>query len=124
MRTRAFSGALACAMAAAATACGGAGGGSSSPTQPNGGTGGNGGGINPTPTTGTNVVNLLDNNSFSPNNLAVSAGVTVTWKWGQCTGDGYSGCVSHNVTFDDGTNIASQTQTQGEYTRTFTTPGT
>lgn len=70
------------------------------------------------------TVNLQDNNSFSPSNLGVQAGQTVTWKWGQCVGDGYSGCVSHSVTFDDGSNVSSPTQSTGEFSRTFSTPGT
>jgi plastocyanin len=91
-------------------------------TNPGGTTGGNNNGSNPV-VQGT-TVNLLDNNSFSPSNLGVKAGQTVTWQWGTCTGDGYSTCVSHSVTFDDGSNQSSPTQSSGQYTRTFNTPGT
>lgn len=66
----------------------------------------------------------MDNNSFSPSNLGIQAGQKVTWKWGACSSDGYAGCVTHNVTFDDGSNEASPTQGTGEYSRTFNTPGT
>ena len=107
-------------LCAVVVGCGGAGG---YGTSPSGTTGGNNpGGSNPV-VQGT-TVNLLDNNSFSPSNLGVQAGQTVTWKWGACTSDGYSGCVTHNVTFDDGSNAASPTQGTGEYTRTFSAPGT
>ena len=74
--------------------------------------------------TGVNTVSLLDNNSFSPSTLTVTAGTTVTWKWPQCTDGGYSTCATHSVTFDDGSNVASSTQSQGQFTRTFATPGT
>jgi len=100
--------------------CGGAGGYGTGPSSTTGGN--NPGSSNPV-VQGT-TVNLLDNNSFSPSNLGVQSGQTVTWKWGTCTGDGYSTCVSHNVTFDDGSNVASPTQSSGEFTRTFNTPGT
>jgi plastocyanin len=101
--------------------CGGAAGGyGTNPGTNPGGT--NPGGSNPV-VNGT-TVSLMDNNSFSPSNLGISAGQTVIWKWGQCTGDGYSTCTSHNVTFDDGTNIHSETQSSGEFSRTFAAPGT
>jgi len=57
----------------------------------------------------------------------VTPGTTVTWEWKACTDDGYGGyggCVSHNVTFDDGSNIASSTQSTGTFSRTFNTAGT
>src|SRR5436305_4690442 len=98
--------------------CGGAGGSSSYGTGPvSTGGGGQTGGGTTTPTTGTNTINLMDNNSFNPTNLAVPAGTTVTWKWPTCSGDGYSTCVTHNVTFDDGTTIHSETQSQGDFSR-------
>jgi plastocyanin len=100
-------------------ACGGAGGGYG--TSPGTTTGNpSSGGSNPI-VNGT-AVTLMDNNSFSPSNLGVTAGQTVVWKWGACAGDGYSTCVSHNVTFDDGNH--SDTQSSGEFSRVFTTPGT
>jgi plastocyanin len=102
-------------------ACGGAGGYGTNPGTTTGGNpGGTTGGSNPV-VNGT-AVTLMDNNSFSPNNLGISAGQTVTWKWGACSGDGYSTCVSHNVTFDDGSH--SETQSSGDFSRTFSTPGT
>jgi plastocyanin len=54
----------------------------------------------------------------------VAVGTTVQWAWNSCTGDAYSGqiCVSHSVTFDDGT--TSATQSQGTYNRMFGTAGT
>lgn len=107
---------------AALAGCGGAGGGGYA-TTPGGSTGTPGGGTSNPVVNGT-TVSLLDNNSFSPSNLGVQAGQTVTWKWGTCTGDGYSTCVSHSVTFDDGSNISSGTQSQGEFSRTFSAPGT
>jgi len=107
------------ALMAALVGCGGASGG----TNPNTNNNPTGGG-NPGPVASGNTVSLLDNNSFSPSTLTVVAGTTVTWNWPQCTGDGYSTCASHNVTFDDGSNVASSTQSQGEFTRTFATPGT
>ena len=111
-------------LSVAVAGCGGAGGGyGTSPGTTTGGTTGpTSGGSNPV-VNGTSV-SLMDNNSFSPSNLGVSAGQTVIWKWGQCVGDGYSSCVTHNVTFDDGSNIHSETQSSGEFSRTFSTPGT
>ena len=74
---------------------------------------------------------MIANDAFNPNAVTVSPGTTVTWKWAACTnnGDGYGGyggstCPTHNVTFDDGSNQASQTQDNGEYARTFASPGT
>lgn len=106
------------ALMAALAGCGGASGGTSPKTN-NNPTGGN-----PGPVASGNTVSLLDNNSFSPSTLTVTAGATVTWNWPQCTGDGYSTCASHNVTFDDGSNVASSTQSQGDFTHTFASPGT
>jgi len=80
---------------------------------------------NTPPVTGNSVT--VENNSFAPGALSVSPGQTVTWTWDACSGtDPYTGqpgtCVSHGVTFDDGT--ASGLQQQGTYTRTFATAGT
>jgi plastocyanin len=55
------------------------------------------------------------NNFFAPAALDVSVDATVTWEW-------QSGGTTHNVTFDDGT--ASDDRSSGNYTRTFTAPGT
>src|SRR5438270_11678426 len=78
----------------------------------------------PTPPTtpGTNpggvATNTIDigESSFDPENVAVPVGTTVTWMWNSCpggSGSGYASCVSHNVTFDDGSHIASSTQDSG-----------
>lgn len=112
------------ALATALAACGG-GGSSALSTSPGGNTNPSGGGTTPAP---SNLVTLA-NLTFSPNTITVSAGSTVNWKWNDCSGgDGYGGgyttCVSHNVTFDDGTAIASTTQDQGTFSRTFATKGT
>ncbi len=108
-------------LVAALAACGGSGGGyntspSTTPTPP-----GPGGGTPPS----DNVVTLGDE-SFSPATLNVAVGTTVTWKW-TCSNDGYgytTGCVTHTVTFDDGSNIASAPQDSGTFNRTFAAAGT
>jgi len=116
MRQEAFSmkGVLIALAAASLCACGGAGGsGSTGPAnQPTGNT--------TPPTGGISVVN----NSFSPAAKTVAVGSTVSWAWNSCSGDPYYGqvCVSHSVTFDDGT--ASPTQDQGTFSRTFAVAGT
>ena len=84
----------------------------------------NPGGTNPGGTTSPNTVMLQTDNSFSPTTLNVTAGATVTWKWTACDGSGYSACPTHNVTFDDGSNVASATQDKGDFNRTFTAAGT
>jgi plastocyanin len=106
--------------------CGGGGGYGTGPTV-GPGTGSNpGGGGDPTGSNG-NVVTLT-NLSFDPSSMTVSAGSSVTWKWNDCSGadgyGGYTGCVAHNVTFDDGSNVASVTQQQGTFTRVFNAKGT
>jgi plastocyanin len=108
-------------LAAALGACGG-GGGSSLSTNP-GGTN-PGGGTPPA----TNTVTLV-NQSFSPSSITVTAGSTVTWKWNDCSGgDGYGGggatCVTHQISFDDGSGFSSPSQDQGTYGRTFSSKGT
>jgi plastocyanin len=92
-----------------AAACGGSGdastGGSGSPTGP----------TTPTTPTATNAVTVSDF-QFSPANIQVSTGATVTWTWA-------SGSTTHNVTFSDGT--ASPDLASGAtYSRTFNTAGT
>jgi plastocyanin len=92
--------------------CGGGGGTTTSPTN---------NGVNtPPPTDGISV----SNNMFTPGAKTVPVGTTVKWAWNSCTGDAYNGqtCVSHSVTFDDGT--TSATQDQGTYSRNFTVAGT
>jgi len=109
--------------AAALSACGGG----SDSSYGNGPT--NPGTTNPggTPTgVSTNQI-LIADQSFSPGVANVPVGTTVTWEWKPCTDDGYggyAGCVAHNVTFDDGSSIASSTQSTGTFSRTFNTAGT
>lgn len=78
----------------------GCGGGSSDVTSPS--------------TTGPNEV-AVGNNFFSPADVSVAPGTTVTWRWA-------AGAVEHNVTFDDGQHSA--TQSSGTFPRTFATAGT
>jgi plastocyanin len=87
-------------------------------TNPSGGNTG-GSGLN------ANAVSIVAL-TFSPGTLNVPAGTTVSWQWGGCNTGGYGGgaCVSHSVTFDDGSNISSPTQDSGTFSRTFATPGT
>ena len=96
-------------------ACGGSSGGTEPPPQNN-----SGGGGGPVPATVT-----VGNNSFSPNNVSVAAGSTVTWRWDSCSGDGYGGeiCTSHSVTFDDGGPSAAA-KDAGTFARTFAGAGT
>ena len=68
---------------------------------------------NPTPPAANTVT--VNNNFFSPANMSVATGTTVTWQWA-------AGAVDHNVTFDDGDH--SPTQSSGTFARTFSTPGT
>ena len=104
---------LAVATLVIAAACGG--GASNSVTNP---TGGNTGGGNPTggsdAPVATNAVTVADN-TFTPVNIVVASGSTVTWTWA----DGVS---LHNVTFADGTR--STDRATGTYARTFSTAGT
>ena len=66
----------------------------------------------------------VSNNEFNPATKTVAVGATVQWAWNTCAGDPYGGqtCVSHNVTFDDGT--FSPTKDQGTYSRMFAAAGT
>lgn len=92
--------------------CGGGGGGSTTSPKPTGNT--------PAPSDGITV----GNNYFTPPGKTITAGARVQWAWNSCTGDSYSGptCVSHSVTFDDGT--GSAIQDQGTYSRAFNAAGT
>ena len=54
---------------------------------------GNGGGTGTTPVTTTSVTVGSGGNVFTPADILVSAGATVTWTW--------SALSAHNVTFDD-----------------------
>lgn len=96
---------------------GGGGGGNGYSTAPPG----NGNNQTPTPSTSVSV----KNNLFTPGDISVASGATVTWTWDSCTPDPYGGaqqCVDHSVSFDDGT--SSVTKSSGAYTRTFATAGT
>jgi plastocyanin len=122
--TRAFAFPIVLAIGAS-VACGGSSSGypPASPTQPS---------TPSTPSTPTapNTV-VVGDNAFNPTAVSVPAGTTVTWKWAACDpasdpygyGDGYS-CPTHNVVFDDGSNLASGTLDSGEYKRTFAAAGT
>jgi plastocyanin len=66
------------------------------------------------PSGGVNTV-TVGNNFYSPVDLSVTPGTTVTWQWA-------ANAVAHNVTFDD--NAQSPTQSSGTFTRTFSTAGT
>ena len=111
-------------LAAMITACGGSDSSygntpSTAPTNPGGTPGG-------TPVSTSNSV-VIANDAFSPGTLEVPVGTTVTWQWKSCDDTGYGGygtCVSHNVTFDDGSGIASSTQSTGTFSRAFTAAGT
>jgi plastocyanin len=76
-----------------------------------------------TPATSGDVV--VANNSYSPGDVTVAVGSTVTWTWDACSdaGYGYSMCGTHSVTFDSG-GLGSVSQSTGTYARTFTTAGT
>ena len=86
---------------AIATLAGCGGGGSDTPTGPTNG--------------GTGAV-TVGNNFFSPANLSVATGATVTWTWAM-------GDVEHTVTFDDNA-PGSNRQSSGTFQRTFATAGT
>ena len=104
---------------ASLSACGGGGGGTTAPPP-------GGGGVNtPPPVGGISVTN----DTFSPGTKTIASGTTLRWAWNSCTGgsDPYGGgnqnCVSHSVTFDDGS-ASSPLQDQGTFDKTFNTPGT
>jgi plastocyanin len=84
------------AVAAVLGACSG----NDNPTQPTGGG-------------GSNVV--VSNDKFTPTDISVTTGTTITWQWN-------SGGVTHTVTFNDGPD--SDLKSSGTFTRTFQTPGT
>jgi plastocyanin len=95
---------------AAAIGLAGCGGSSMGPT----GTSGN----PPNPPGGTVNTNQVSigNDFYSPSNIMVSTGATVTWTWN-------SGGVAHTVTFDDGAQ-GSGAKSSGTFSRTFTAAGT
>jgi len=98
----------------AIVSCGGGGGGSNSPpsNNPTGPT------VPTTPTTptpqATDKVTVADN-QFTPPDIQVSPGTTVTWTWAQ-------GASDHNVSFSDG--ATSGNKSSGTFTRTFSSAGT
>ncbi len=74
-----------------------------------------GGSANPGPTdtvTGVTEVEVNDN-YFNAQSISVPAGTTVTWVW--------KGNMPHNVV---GEGFESEVQTEGEFSFTFTEPGT
>jgi plastocyanin len=108
-------------LVAAIVGCGG------SSTAPSGGANNN----NPPPppppgNTGGSTSNSIEvgNNFFDPSSTTVAVGTRITWSWNTCGSDGYGGqtCVQHGILFDDGT--ASGAQSEGSWSRTFTTAGT
>ena len=98
----------------AGAACGSSGG--TEPAPPAGG--GPAGGGN------TGVTVTVSNNDYSPGQVSVARGTTVTWRWDSCSGDVYGGqvCTSHSVTFDDGGPSATP-RNDGSFARTFTAAG-
>ncbi len=100
---------LAIAAVLAAGACGGSGGtGSTSP----------GNGVTttpPTPPVQTNQVSVGDD-FFTPPNIQVPVGTTVTWTWTPTA-------ATHNVTFVDGA-VSGDKAAGATYQRTFATAGT
>jgi plastocyanin len=83
----------------------------------------------PSPSAGapTDTVVAVEVLSYSPTEVTVSVGSTVTWKWTCGTSSDPDGaarhCAPHTVTFDEGT-FASPKQTTGAYQRRFMEPGT
>jgi plastocyanin len=95
---------------------------------------GSSGGTEPTPTPpasnppgggNTGVTVTVNNNDYSPGQVSVARGTTVTWRWNSCTGDPYGGqlCTFHSVTFDDGGPSAAA-QNDGSFARSFSSAGT
>ena len=80
----------------------------------------------PPPPPPSNTVTVA-NNVFSPGNMTVKPGTTVTWNWNTCSGgDGYGDgetCVTHSVVMDDGS-ASSSVQSKGSYAHQFATAGT
>lgn len=91
-----------------------------------------GGGSAPTqndnnpPPPGANRSVVITNNTFTPGNVTIAKGASVTWTWNTCSGgdpygDGQT-CVAHDVVLDDGS-ATSGTQSTGTYAHTFATAG-
>jgi len=80
----------------------------------------------PPPPPPANTITVA-NNSFTPADLTVKAGTTVTWNWSTCSGgDGYGNgetCVAHSVVLDDGS-AQSTVQSTGSYSHQFAAAGT
>lgn len=97
------------------------------------GCGGGGGSSSTSPNTSQPKVNTappaggisVTNNQFSPGTKTVAVGTSLQWAWNTCTGDPYTGqsCVSHSVTFDDGS-ASSPLQDEGTFTKSFNSAGT
>jgi plastocyanin len=66
------------------------------------------------PSNNTGYTVAVVNDQFNPATIEVPVGSTVTWQWN-------SGGVTHNVTFQDGTN--SGDKSSGSFPRTFQTAG-
>lgn len=109
MRLRLLS--LAIAASIAAAACGGSSDGS---TSPGNNTGGNNNNPPPAPAQ-TNQVSIGDD-FFSPADIQVPVGTTVTWTWS-------ASATLHNVTFADGT-TSGNLSSSATFTKTFPTAGT
>ena len=101
-------------VAFALTSCGSSGGTEPTPPPPP-----------PPPASGGGVTVTVSNNDYSPDQVSVAAGTTVTWRWDSCGGDGYGGqvCTAHSVTFDDG-GASAAARSDGSFTRTFANAGT
>ncbi len=97
----------------AAAACGG-GGGDSTTGPGNPGKPGNPGGPSTSPQQTSSV--SVGNNVFTPANIQVPVGTTVTWTW-------EASAVTHNVTFGDGVSSGDK-GANATFTRTFGTAGT
>jgi plastocyanin len=106
---------LAMAASIAAAACGGSGDGGTT-TSPGNGNPPGGGTTNPPPAPAqTNQVAIGDD-FFSPANIQVPVGTTVTWTWS-------SSPTLHNVTFADATTSGDKSSS-ATYSKTFSTAGT
>lgn len=99
--------------------CGGGSSGGTQPTQNNGGPGSGGGGG------GAGVSVTVSNNAYTPSDVSIARGATVTWHWDSCVGDEYGGqrCIEHSVTFDDG-GPGSGLRDGGQFQRAFPAAGT
>lgn len=102
-----------------AASCGSSGTTEPAPAAGTGGGGGGGGG------TGNRITVTVSNNAYTPDQVSIAKGATVTWQWDSCTGDGYGGqeCAFHTVTFDDGGSSATA-RNEGTFARTFANAGT